>query len=204
MAIDLVDKELNKLLDQTNKVFKKALPVALNGSSFDLEQLRMLDQVIDFKQQQILSYLQQVQQLEIDPKESVRIKNQMEITNILEAAADLITTDMVEAAEHRIEFHFKVSDDTRERFEYVYHQTIQTLQDAFHSYQNNNVELAKEIISQKKVFKSNMIEIKDRLVNRLSLKDENRIAIIRFETEMIELINRLYALARRIARLQMD
>ena len=49
-----------------------------------------------------------------------------------------------------------------------------------------------------------MIEIKDRLVNRLSLKDENRIAIIRFETEMIELINRLYALARRIARLQMD
>ncbi|WP_301189409.1 Na/Pi cotransporter family protein [Plebeiibacterium sediminum] len=204
MAIDLVDKELNKLFDKTNIVLKTALSVALTGTSFDLEKLRISDQIIDFQQKQILSYLQQLQQQEIDHKESGRIKNQMEITNILEAAADLITTDMVEAAEHRIEYQFNVSDDTKERFEDIYKQSIQTLQDAFQAYQTNNVEMAKDIISQKKAFKNNMIAIKERLVNRLSLKDTNRIAIIRFETELIELINRLYALARRIARLQMD
>jgi len=204
VAIDLVDKELNKLAEKTNELLSKALKVALAGSSSALEQLRLSDNSIDFQQKQILSYLQQLQQEVLDAKDSRRIKNQMEITNILEVAADIITTDMVEAAEHRIEYNFQMSNETRERFENIYNQSTNALKSAFYSYQDNNKELAKEIIEHKKAFKTDIVEVKERLVNRLSLHDENRIAIIRFETEMIELINRIYSLARRIARLHLD
>ncbi len=204
VAVDLVDKELNVLYEKTYDILKIAPDTGFNGSLTNLERLRLSDKAIDFKQKQILSYLQQLQQEELNHKESNRIKNQMEITNILEAAADVITTDMVEAAEHRIEYGFQVSEDTYVRLQDAFYQSVNALSDAFYSYCNNDKVLAKEIIANKKVFKNNVIEIKDRLVNRLSLQDENRIAIIRFETEMIEIINRLYSLARRIARLQLD
>ncbi len=204
VAIDLVDKELNKLSNKTNDILKGALQITFLGSSLDLERLRLLDKAIDFRQKQILSYLQQLQQEELNHKESNRIKNQMEITNILEAAADVITTDMVEAAEHRIEHDFQVGKDTFKKFEEVYNQSIKALEDAYCAYRDNDKDLAKEIVVHKKVFKNNIIEIKDRLVNRLSVQDKNRIAIIRFETEIIELINRIYSLARRIARLQLE
>ncbi len=204
VAIDLVDKELNKLAENSNALLDKALNIALMGSSTDLEQLRLSDKAIDFQQQQILSYLQQLQQEKLDSNESLRIKNQMEITNILEAAADVITTDMVEAAEHRIEYNLQMSKETHERFAHIYLQSVVALKSAFASFKDGNKELATEIVANKKAFKNDILEIKDRLINRLSLQDRNRITIIRFETEMIELINRLHSLARRIARLQLD
>ncbi len=204
VAIDLVDKELEKLAGNTNKLLGKALDIVLLGTSSDLEQLRLSDKIIDFQQQQILSYLQQLQQEKLDSRESLRIKNQMEITNILEVAADVITTDMVEAAEHRIEYDLQMSKETYERFAHIYRQSVLELNSAFVSFKDNNKELALEIIGNKKTFKNDVLEIKDRLVNRLSIQDRNRIINIRFETEMIELINRLYSLARRIARIQLD
>ena len=204
MAIDLVDKELSKLSNKTNDLLKKGLKITLTGSLTDMKHLRQSDKIIDYHQEQILSYLQQLQQEKLDKNESRHIKKQMEIANILEAAADIITTDMIEAAEHRIEHSFLISEETHLKFENIYNHNIKTLNDAFLSYQNNNLNLANQVISNKKAIKKSMLKLKDHLVNRLSEQDENRIAIIRFETELIELTGRLYALARRIARLQLE
>ncbi len=204
LAIDLVDKELIKLSDKTNNLLTKGLQIALDGSPTELEQLRLSDKTVDFHQKQILSYLQQLQQKQLDINESRKIKKQMEIANILETAADIITTDMVEAAEHRTEHNFKISDESRSNFEKTYKTSIDALSLAFSSYQQNSKKLANQVISGKEAFKTNTTELKDKLINRLSFQDSNRIAIIRFETEIIELMNRLHSLARRIARLQIE
>ena len=204
MAIDIVDKELEKLAKRSSDILQKGLHITLVGSITDLEQLRREDKQIDFHQKQILSYLQQIQQEEIGKKTSKRIKKQMEITNILEAAADLVTTDMVEAAEHRIEHNFHTSQEAQQQFDTIYAMCMESLQNAASSYFFNDNEQAKKVVYRKKEIKKITVQIKEHLIHRLSEQDQNRISIIRFETEVLELIGRLYSLARRIARIQLD
>lgn len=204
LAIELVDKELVKLSDKTTSLLKNSLQVILSGSSEELEQLRNSDNAIDFHQKQILSYLQQLQQEQLDENESLKLKKQIEIANTLEAASDLITTDMVEAANHRVEHNFSISEETRKSFEKIYNDSLNALSYAFSSYQHNNNIIANEVKVGKKPFKKSTLELKGYLIERLSVQDDNRIAIIRFETEIIELTSRLFFLARRIAQIQLE
>ncbi|MCW3805231.1 Na/Pi cotransporter family protein [Plebeiibacterium marinum] len=203
IAIELVDKELDKLYLKTNHTLSKGLTIALEGSQTDLEELRLSDKTIDFHQKQILSYLQQLQQGQLEKDETNLIKKQVEIANILEAAADLITTDMVEAADHRIQHGFYISDETNKLIKGIYSQSIASLSTAIRAYQTDDNTLASKVIASKKSFNKCSLEIKERLMVRLSQHDENRISIIRFETEIIESIGRLNSLARRIAKLQL-
>lgn len=203
-AIDLVDKEIMKLADKTSYILKQGMPVVLAGSLTDLEELRMSDISVDFHHKQILAYLQQLQQEQLNKEESGQIKRQMELSNILEAAADIVTTDMTEAAEHRIEHNFYISDATYRNLEELYYQCTKAVNNAIVAYSNSNSELAHNVLAGKKAFKKNQAELKDYLITRLSKKDPNRIAIIRMETELIELSGRLHSLARRIARIQLD
>ncbi len=202
LAIDLVDKELEKFSILTKKLMENALPVILKGNKDELQQLRLSDKDIDEKQQQILSYLQQIQQAQLGKKEVARIKSQMETTNILEIAADLITTDMVEAAEHRIDLDFHLSEDTILQLDQLYNICLKTLFDSFPSSSDNKSKRSDSTIPTKKLFKRNIYTIKDRLADRLSLQDKNRIAIIRFETEITEIISHLYSLAHRLTKMQ--
>ena len=204
LAVDLVDKELEKLVKKTNAILTKGLDVTLEGSTSDLENLRLSDKNVDFHQKQILSYLQQLQQEELGKKTSGKIRNQMEITNILEAAADIVTTDMVEAAEHRLEKRFEISPEARQQFEIIYNMSLEALRDAVSAYLHHNNDLAKKVTSGKKNLKNITLQIKEHLIKRLSEQDKNRISIIRFETEILELTSRMYSLARRIARLQLN
>ena len=70
-----------------------------------------------------------------------------------------------------------------------------SINDAFVAYSNHDADLARRVIGRKKTFKRITFQLKEHLVNRLTLMDSNRIAKIRFETDLIELIDRLYALS---------
>ncbi len=204
LAIDLVDKELNNLSAKTSELLEKGLQIILSGSANDLEQLRLSDKTIDFQQKQILSYLQQIQQNQLNEIEAIRIKKQIEIANILEISADIITTDMVEAAMHRTEDNFSISDETLDRFNKTYSICVKSYINAYTSYLSNNKELALQVLNEKKLFKTSSQELQNYLTERLSVMDTHRIDIIRFETEIIELINRLFFQARRIAKVQTE
>lgn len=204
MAIDLVDNELQKLASKTNTLLTSSLRTLLSGSLTDLEELRLSDKTIDFHQKQILAYLQQLLQEQLDEDESNRIKKQMELANMLESAADIVTTDMVEAAEHRIEYNFYIRKATSDSISEIYQQSADAIAKAITSYQNDDHKLAIKVIAGKKALKQDQNSIKEYLLSRLSKTDPNRIAIIRFEAEIIELIGRLHSFARRIARIQLD
>ncbi len=204
LAIDFVDKELEKLAVKTGTLLNTGLQVTLTGSTEELDALRQSDKAIDFHQKQILSYLQQIQQNQLSNKESSRIKKQLEVANILENAADIITTDMVEAAYHRTEKNFNISKDSHERLDKTYTLCIESVIKAYTSYLTNNKELAHQVLKSKKAFKTSSLELQNYLAERLSVQDAHRIDIIRFETEITGLINRLFSQARRIAQIQTE
>jgi len=198
MALDMVNSSIYKLGKETLKLMNNGLNVVLTGQTIQLRELRKKDVIIDYGHEEILAFLQQVQVQSLSEKESKRIEKQIEAVNVLESAADLITTNLVEAAQHRIENGFEASAITIQHLTNLYSVALTAMTtgiEKFKSTENeNNVNLSKS------EFKKQYQAVRSYLVKRLAENDEMRISIYRFESEVLETIRQLHALARRLER----
>ena len=199
MALDLSNNAIIKLGNYSLKIIEKGIRVALEGDSEQLTRLRKKDRAIDNGHAEILLFLQQIQSIKLSEKQLKRFEYQVEAVNILESAADLVTTDLVEAAEHRIKNNFSASENTINKLIDLYNIAFDLFRISLDHYQNDNGENIKPDIS-KKEFKQELIDVRAYLLQRLSEPDEMRIVIFKFESEVLESIRNLHALARRLKR----
>jgi phosphate:Na+ symporter len=113
-------------------------------------------------------------------------------------AVDLITTNLVEAAEHRFSSGFSVSETTLVKFTELYNLAVESFRISLKRYGGQESGDDKSV--SKDVFKDQLLEVRSHLMQRLSAPDDMRIPVYRFESEVLEAIRRLHALARRLER----
>jgi phosphate:Na+ symporter len=198
LAVDLANEATVKMGQYTLKILERGLEIALVGNQSELVGLRKRDEKVDSGQAEILNFLRTIQQGTIEKAEVTRLEKLIEAVNILESAADLITTNLVEAAEHRIENDLKVSKITLDKLSVLYQLAFESFSSALNKLAEVNNEKVKMI--SKIYFKEEFQQVRSYLMQRLSESDENRIVIFRFESEILEVIRRLHALARRLER----
>lgn len=198
LAMDISKAAILDLGKQTMQIIEKGIQVALWGNEQMLNELRKNDRSIDRGHEEILQYLRLIQKESISEKELHELAKQVETVNILETAADLITTDLVEAAEHRINNHLVVSSFTSDKLTGLYKMAFESFYAALECVALN--EKSAYHMHPKIVFKEDFQNVRSHLITRLSENDENRIVLFRFETELLEIIRRLHALARRLER----
>lgn len=198
MALDLANTSISKLGQQSLQLMENGLTVALIGTSSQLSELRKNDDLIDRGHKEILAFLQQIQSQSISKKETKRLEKQIEAVNVVETAADLITTNFVEAAEHRIEKGFVASDDTVEKLSNLYGIAMDAIAAGIKIFSGEPANDTKQL--SKSEFKDQFQEVRSHLIQRLSESDEMRISIYRFESEVLEAIRQLHALGRRLER----
>ena len=197
-AVDLAQGTIVKLGKQTIQIIGDGLNTALRGNELELAKLRKEDELIDIGHAEILLFLQQIQSLSMSKKEAKRLEKQIEAVNILETAADLITTNLVEAAEHRIKKGFDASEETIQKISNLYKIAFDAFALALQKYKHE-IDKKENPIS-KREFKEQYYVVQSHLMQRLSAIDDKRISIYRFETEVLEAIRSLHALARRLER----
>lgn len=198
MALDLANSAISKLGDRTLIIVENGLHVALKGNVNQLIQLRKNDEEVDAGHSEILQFLQQIQSKTISKKETKQLERQIEAVNVLETAADLITTNLVEAAEHRIKNGFAASELTVGKLTDLYEVAVVAFDSALKKYDGQTIKKKGKL--SKSDFKEQFQEVRSYLIKRLSEADEMRISIYRFESELLEAIRRLHALARRLER----
>lgn len=198
MALELSQNSISRLGEKAVEIVKNGIPIALTGKAHELTELRHKDAIIDKGHAEILSFIQSIQSRTISKEQALKVEQQVEAANVLETAADMVTTTLVEAAEHRIRKQFVVSAVTTEKIDVLHTMALQAFKSALQEYSleqhNSNNNLAKN------QFKDELQDVRLHLVERLSATDENRIEIYRFESEVLEGIRRLHALARRLKR----
>lgn len=198
MALDLANKSISELGERSLVILEKGLNVALKGNAADLESLRKEDELVDKGHAEILSFLQLIQSSSMSKAESKYLEKQIEAVNVMETAADLITTNLVEAAEHRISMNFEASEITVQKLTELYRTAVDAYNSALGLYSGRIKKKDEEL--RKVVFRDQFQEVRSHLMKRLSETDEQRISIYRFESEVLEAIRRLHALARRLKR----
>uniref|UniRef100_UPI003565A30B Na/Pi cotransporter family protein n=1 Tax=Draconibacterium sp. TaxID=1965318 RepID=UPI003565A30B len=198
IALDLSHVAITKLGNYTVEIIKKGLQVAFYGSTEKLIELRKDDEKIDRGHAEILQFHQQIQGKSISQKDSKRLEYQIEAVNVLETAADLITTNLVEATEHRIVKEFEASKETEEKISGLYNKAIIAFNKALLKYSKHSKGEPANLDKQR--FKEEFQEVRSYLVKRLQIPDDKRIEIYRFESELLEVTRRIHALARRLDR----
>lgn len=198
LALELSQNSIAKLGDKTFEILKAGIPLALSGNRQQLVELRNKDTLIDLGHAEILTFLQNIQSRSISKDQTHVLERQIEAVNVLESAADMVTTSLVEAAEHRIEKGFVISENTIDRIIEVHKMALEAFDKALQYYgvegkiSDNSLE--------KDRFKEALQDVRLYLIERLSDTGEDRITIYRFESEVLEGIRRLHALARRLKR----
>jgi len=199
IALDLSQTSIVKLGDETLKIIESGLNIALFGNTNQLLQLRNDDEIIDKGHGEIIMFLREVQSKEISKSETKQLAKQLEAVNVLEIAADLITTDLVEASEHRIKDGFMLSEITINKLTGLYTEATHAFRFALDKFSGNTTPGKSEMMS-KSDFKEHFLEVRKHLMQRLSGTDDQRIAVYRFESEVMEAIRRLHSLSRRLER----
>ncbi len=198
IAIDLANQSIYKLGKRTLEIIEQGLSLALNGTATQLSSLRKNDVMIDRGHIEILEFLKQIQAKQLLQSESQRLENMVEAVNILEMSADLITTHLVEAAQHRIDMGFKTSEETITKLTALYGISVNAFSDALNMFDGGPRERTANLT--KEIFKDRFQEVRSYLLGRLAGTDELRISVYRFESEVLEAIRRLHGLARRLER----
>ncbi|WP_321344900.1 Na/Pi cotransporter family protein [uncultured Draconibacterium sp.] len=198
IALELAQNSISKLGEKAFEIIRAGIPIALTGEEYQLIELRDKDILIDKGHAEILNFMQSIQSREISKEQTYILEQQIEAVNVLETAADMVTTTLVEAAEHRIEKRFKVSDVTIDKITTLHNMALNAFENALLEYQL--IKKSETIDLHKDRFKQELQDLRLHLVERLSETETNRIEIYRFESEVLEGIRRLHALARRLKR----
>lgn len=198
MALDLASQSIVKLGKRTLKIIDKGINIATTGTGAELAGLRRKDESVDRGHAEILRFLQQIRRMTLSNEEAKKLELQVEAVNVLETAADLITTNLVEAAEHRIEKGFQPSETTLSMLTKLYDLAASAFASALDEFSGK--EIPGNDALNKETFKTQFQEVRSYLTQRLTEEDEMRISIYRFESEILEAIRRLHSLSRRLER----
>jgi len=203
LALSMVETALEDLSKKTLNLIHNTFTILIHGNMEELQQIRKMDEGIDNIHKSIISYLHQISQKELTKKEFTTVKKQLRVSSILESAGDLITTDFVESAEHRIDKNFELSPKTLEKLQSLYENSLNAFQNSVKAYFRNDEKMAKAVIRSKSEFKRQSNLLHEHLAGRLMDNDTHRIEILRLEQEMLEISLRLHGLARTIARMSL-
>lgn len=199
IALDMSKLSIFRLGEHLMLIIERGINTAMTGNDSELTRLRKRDDKIDKGYAEIVRFLQQIQAENLVRTQAERLEGQIEAVNIIESTSDIITTDMVDAAEHRIKNGFVPSKVTFEKLNALYEIASGSFHLALMNFLNND-PAASDFPVSKEEFKEKLIQTRLYLSQRLSENDEMRIAIFRFESDLLEAIRRLHAFARRLNR----
>ncbi len=201
LALDRVRLELLRMSDRVRVMLDEILPAILTGTRDDLVAIQRADDEVDELHGYIIRYLGHIGQNPMSEASAEELVNLMEATNNLEAIGDLIETNLVSLGFARIEESLTVSMPTR-RVLREYLTTVQEALDfAMVALTQKNESAAHQVEAMNKEVKSLERSASLHEAERLMVDAPNRVALYRFEVDVLANLKRIFYFSRRIARL---
>jgi len=202
IALETVRLELRRLGKRVRKMVKDIMPVAISGTRTDLERVAAMDKVVDALHIAIIEFLGKISLVSLSSRQSKELMQLAEITNSLEQIGDRIATTMVTSAHKRIDEEVNVSPQTAKVLNNYHAMVVATLNDALKAVASQDSELAKQVSRRKKDFSEMSQNIAVHGLSRLTADEPNRLNTYAREMEVMEILDSVFSVARRIARTQ--
>ncbi|MDH3787995.1 MAG: Na/Pi cotransporter family protein [Xanthomonadales bacterium] len=202
IALEAVRNELKRMGKRVRKMVMDIMPIAISGTREDLDRIAEMDKVVDALHHSIIEYLGQISLANLSNRQSKELLQLVEIANALEQIGDRIATGMVTSANKRIDENVVVSAETARVLNDYHAMVVTALKDALKAVSTQNSTLAKQVRQSKKEFTSRSRDLIAHGLDRLTADEPNRLNTYAREMEIMELLDIVFAIARRIARTQ--
>jgi phosphate:Na+ symporter len=202
IALETVRLELRRLGKRVRKMVKDIMPAAISGTRADLERVAAMDKVVDALHIAIIEFLGKISLANLSTRQSKELMQLAEITNGLEQIGDRVATAMVTSAKKRIDEEVSVSPQTAKVLNDYHAEVVATLNDTLKAIASQDSELAKQVSRRRKDFSEMSRSIVAHGLDRLTADEPNRLNTYAREMEVMEILDGVFTIARRIARTQ--
>ena len=202
IALETVRLELRRMGKRVCKMVKDIMPAAISGTRADLERVAAMDKVVDALHIAIIEFLGKVSLTNLSTRQSKELMQLAEITNGLEQIGDRIATAMVTSANKRIDEEVSVSPQTAKVLIDYHAMVVAALNDALKAVASQDSELAKQVSRRRKDFSEMSRGIVAHGLDRLTADEPNRLNTYAREMEVMEILDGVFTVARRIAQTQ--
>ena len=202
VALEAARQELGRLGKQVRRMVRGIMPTAISGTRQELEAVAAMDKVVDARHLALIGFLGKISLRNLSSKQSKQLMQLADISNSLEYIADRIATGMVTSAQKRIDEDVRVSEQTAEVLTGYHRMVSESLDEVMEAVVTQDAELASAVRKRKKDVKQMLREISAHGMDRLTADEPNRLRTYAREMEVVEILDGVFGVARRIAKTQ--
>ena len=148
----------------------------------------------------ILDYSRRLLQSSLTSAESAKLEHYLSVVNHLQNISNTIALNLGVFAGEWQARRLKASEPTRRIFKEFAKEIARALELATQAVKENDVELAGRVMAMKSEINRRAELLANRLSERLASDDPDRIVIYRLESQVREVLRRVYYFAKRIAK----
>jgi len=204
IALDRVRLELVRLGEGVQEMLEAAPAAVRNGSREDLEALVAQNQDSTQLFEAIVGYMARLARLELDSDPTDQLATFSGVANTIDNMGDTIATNLVWLGQERLEAGIEASEATLEAFRPLGDAVRESFRKAVASVGDRDVESAEEVIAMKGRIQSLARDVNAHLSERIVEAGDERLTAYRIESDAVEILQRLYYFAKRVAKEVVD
>lgn len=200
MALDAARNEIARLARHVSHMVDAVLPVAVEGPRIALDRLAGRDRAVDQLHAAIVDYIGEISLRRLTRLQSDRMVRLISIANDIEQIADLVSRDAVTSAKKRLDDGVVISPATRRVVSRFHGKVAEAMQGVVQALETDDPAPAQAVREMKAELRDLSHEIALHGVERLTAKEPRRVKTYAREVELIEILDDIFRLTRRVAR----
>ena len=200
LALENVRLELGRLGGCALRMVKESPDAVMSGSIAAVDGIESMDDDVDSLHEGIVAFLGRLSRQELTEEQTELISDYLGVANYIENIGDMVETNMVALGRERLASGFHISPATQEAFKPLHAKVIWTIEQSLLAFSSAGENLAKSVIDAKTEIDQMVREVHKHLMGRLGADEEQRLVAYRIESEIIEVLRRLYYFAKQIAK----
>ncbi len=201
LALDRVRLELTHMGELVLKMFDAAASAVPTGTAADLQRIADMDHDVNQLYVSIIDYTRLLARRELTTAETQKLENGISAANYLESMGDVIATNLVTQGTRRLDRRLQMSGATVEVLQELFRFVRTTLQDSLTAPEGHDAVLAAQVLERKAEFNRLSARSLEHLRRRLVAAEPGRVVAFQVEVDLVNLLQRVFYFARRIARL---
>ncbi len=165
------------------------------------DDVEKMDDQIDLLREFIIHYLGEIREQDLTGEQESEFVSLLSVTEDLESLADVIETDLVTLGRGSLQAdEIKHSETIQALMRQLHTQLLTALQVAVEAIAENDPHKAQDVLAIKGEIQLAIDEALQHQATRIVSKDTARLAGLRIEMEVLDKLERIYRLCRRIAK----
>lgn len=203
VALENARLEISRLGEHVLSMVRNVLPTALTGSRRELDALSLMDKAADRLHRAVLRYLGKISIVSLSQEQAAQLMQLVEVANDLEHIGDRVATDVVTSARKRLDEHAVVSEPAVTAIMTLHQEVDKALEDALTAFRTKDEKLAATVRHMKGEVAAIARSIGREGVSHLAADPAHRLMSYVREVELLEILDGVFKIARRIARTQL-